>query len=156
MTNLSLLYLTQIKFFFIIALFWVLLEWLLLTFSLCKTPMRTWLLKQLLLFTYWLPKHPVFWFTTLFPTQSVRPPLATYSSLCSTSVNCRMLCLNGHQALPTQSLSREADYFPSRGNHSKHVPLLTFLVWLQPIYCNPGFLKLINIFARGKKFGKKT
>ena len=41
------------------------------------------MLWQPLLFGYCLPKHPIFWLTSLFPTQSVRPPLATYSSLCS-------------------------------------------------------------------------
>ena len=44
------------------------------------------MLRQPLLFVYWLPKHPVFWFTTLFSIQLVRPPLVTYSSLCSTCV----------------------------------------------------------------------
>ena len=47
----------------------------------------------------WLPKHPVFLFTL---TQSVRLPMVTYPSLCSTCVACRALChAIGHQVLPT-------------------------------------------------------
>ena len=72
-----------------------------------------------------------------------------------------MLChAIGHQVLPTQLLPREAEDFPRGGNHSKHVPLLTYLAWLQPIYYNPGFVfmyvKLINILACGKNFNKKA
>ena len=69
-----------------------------------------------------------------FPTQSVRLPLVTYPSLCSTCVTYRMPChAIGHQALPTQPLPREAEDFPRGDNHSKHMPLLTYLAWLQPI-----------------------
>ena len=56
---------------------------ILLTLNKSKTSQnslrRNWMLRQLLLFDYWLPKHRVFWLTTLFLTQSVRLPLATYS-----------------------------------------------------------------------------
>ena len=31
---------------------------------------RNWMLRQCLLFAYWLSKHPVFWFTSLFNTVS--------------------------------------------------------------------------------------
>ena len=52
-----------------------------------------------LYFTYWLPKHLVFWFT-LTLTQSVRLPMVTYPSLCSTCVTYEMLChTRGHQVL---------------------------------------------------------
>ena len=44
------------------------------------------MLRQPLLFVYWLPKYRVFWFTTLFSVQLVIPPLVIYSSLCSTCV----------------------------------------------------------------------
>ena len=47
---------------------------------------------------------------------------------------------SGHQALPTQLLPREAEDFPRCGNHSKHVPWLTYLPWLQPIYYDLGFV----------------
>ena len=54
-----------------------------------------------LYFTYWLPKHLVFWFT-LTLTQSVRLPMVTYPSLCSTCVTYGTLChAIGHQVLPT-------------------------------------------------------
>ena len=76
-------------------------------------------------FTYWLPKHPVFWFT-LTLTQSVGPPMVTYPSLCSLCVTYRTLChAIGHQVLPAlcpNPLTREAEDFPRVGNHSKHVP----------------------------------
>ena len=41
---------------------------------------------------------------------------------------------------PTQLLPREAEGFSRGGNHSKHVTLLTYLEWLQPIYSDPKFL----------------
>ena len=57
--------------------------------------------------------------------------------------------LTGHYAtplvtryFPTQPLPREAEDFPRGGNHSKHMPLLTYLAWLQPIYYNPKFVFL--------------
>ena len=69
-----------------------------------------------------------------FPTQSVRLHLVTYPSLCSTCVTYRMQChAIGHQALPIQPLHREAEDFPRGDSHSKHMPLLTYLAWLQPI-----------------------
>ena len=72
-----------------------------------------------------------------FPTQSVRLPLVTYPSLCSTIMTYRTPChVSGHQVLPTQPLPREAEDFPRGGKHSKHVPLLTYLAWLQPIIIN--------------------
>ena len=94
------------------------------------------------------------------PTQSVRLPLVTYPWLCSTYVTCRIpYHASSHQVLPTTPLAREAEDFPRGGNHSKHVPLLIYLAWLQPIYCNAGFIflhvKLINNFACGEKFSKK-
>ena len=65
--------------------------------------------------------------------QSIRPPLVTYPLLCSTCVNYVMLChVIGYQVLPIHPLSREAQDFPMGGNHFKHVPLLTYLAWLQP------------------------
>ena len=83
------------------------------------------MLRQPLLFVYWLPKHPVFWFTL---TQSVRPPMVTYPSLCSICVTYGKSChAIGHRMLPTQPLPREAEDFLRGVNHSKHVPLLTCL-----------------------------
>ena len=58
-----------------------------------------------LYFIYWLPKHPVFWFI-LTLTQSVRPPMVTYPSLCSTCVTYGTLChARGHQVLPAPDFS---------------------------------------------------
>ena len=37
-------------------------------------------------------------------------------------------------------LPRETEDFPRGGNHSKHVPLPTYLAWLQPIYYDLGFV----------------
>ena len=55
------------------------------------------MLRQPLL--YWLPKHPVF-NSPLTLTQSVRPPMATYPSLCSTCVIYGTPChARGHQVL---------------------------------------------------------
>ena len=44
------------------------------------------MLRQPLFFIYWLPNHPVSWFASHFLKQPVRPPLATYSWLCSICV----------------------------------------------------------------------
>ena len=93
---------------------------------------------------FWMLRCPVFWFTSLFLTQSVRLPLATYPSLCRAYVTYRMTChARGHQALPTQPLPREAEDFPRGDNHSKHVPLLTYFAWLQPIYYNSRFVFIL-------------
>ena len=96
---------------------------------------------------FWMLRHPVFLFISLFPTQSVRPLVVTYLTLCSTSVSCRAKCLSGHQALHTQPLPREAEDF-SYGS------AFMALASLQPICYNPGFVfirvKLINIFACGE------
>ena len=45
-----------------------------------------------------------------------------------------------HQELLTQPLSREEDDFPMGGNHSEHVPLLTYLALLQPIINDSGLI----------------
>ena len=50
-----------------------------------------------------------------FLTQSIRLPLVTYPSLCSTFVTYGTLCYgSGHQMLSTQPLPREAEDFPKR------------------------------------------
>ena len=68
-----------------------------------------------------------------FPTQSVRLPLVTYPSLCSTCVTYRTLChAIGHQVLPTQPLPREVDNFSRGGKYFKHVPPLTYLIYFSP------------------------
>ena len=104
--------------------------------SLCKTPLGETGCLGNPYFTYWLPKHPVFWFT-LTLTQSVRLLMVAYPSLCSICVTYRTLCCAiGHKVLPNQPLPREAEDFPRSDNHSNHVPLPTYLAWLQPIYYN--------------------
>ena len=71
--------------------------------------------------------------------------MVTYPSLRCSCVTYRTLChAIGHQVLPTQSLPREAEDFPRGGNHFKHVPLPTYLAWLQPIYYNSR-LVFINV-----------
>ena len=85
-------------------------------------------------------------------TQSVRPPIVTYPSLCSTCVTygtpCHAIC---HQVLPThlgdlpgiltgplprqRSLAyipREAEDFPRGDKHFKYVPPPTYLIYLSP------------------------
>ena len=61
-------------------------------------------------------------------------------------------------SLLPQLLPREAEGFLRGGSHSRHVPLLTYLASLQPIYYNPGFvfIQVINIFTCGVKFNKKV
>ena len=68
-----------------------------------------------------------------FPTQSVRLPLVTYPSLCSTCVTYRTLCdAIGHEVLPTQPLPREVEDFPRGDKHFKHVPPPTYLIYFSP------------------------
>ena len=89
--------------------------------------------RQPLLFTYWLLRHPVFLFISLFPTQSVRLPLVTYSSLWSTCVIYGTLCYAiCYKKLPTHSLPREAEDFPRADKNFKHMPLLTYLIYFSP------------------------
>ena len=67
------------------------------------------------------------------PTQSVRLPLVTYPSLCSTCVIYKTPCrASGHQVLPTQPLPREAEDFLRGDKYFKHVPLLTNLTYFSP------------------------
>ena len=109
---------------------WLLIKWLLLTFNLNKTPVGE---TGPLLSTYWLLRHPVFLFISLFPTQSVRLPLITYPLLCSTCVTHGMAChAIGHQMLPTQLLPREVEDFPRGVKYFKHLPLLTCLTFFSP------------------------
>ena len=76
------------------AAFWMVTSWMTASDpSLCKTPLGETGCLGNPYFTYWLPKHPVFWFT-LTLTQSVRLPMVTYPSLCST------WWLTGHYATP--------------------------------------------------------
>ena len=107
---------------------WPLLGWLLLTFDLDKLPLGETGCRS----------NPCFLLTSCLgiqifdsppsPTQSVRLPLVTYSSLCSTCVTYRTPCLAiGHQVLPTQPSHRTAEDFPRGGNQPKYVPLLTYL-----------------------------
>ena len=50
----------------------------------------------------------------------------------------------------------EVEDFPRGGHHSKHVPLLTYLAWLQPIYYNSWlvFIKTAKILLVVKTFIK--
>ena len=42
-----------------------------------------------------------------------------------------------HKGLPMQPLPRKVKDFPRGCNHSKHMPQLTYLAWLQPYCFNP-------------------
>ena len=108
-------------------------RWLLLIFSLNKTPLgETGCLSN----PYFLltgSSGIQFFDSPPFPTQSVRLPLVTYPSLCSTCVTYRTLChAIGHQVLPTQPLSREVEDFPRGDNYFKHVPPPTYLIYFSP------------------------
>ena len=54
---------------------------------------------------------------------------------------------------------REMGDFLRGGNHSKHMPPLTCLAWLQPIYYNSRFIfmhiNITKIFTCGESFDKK-
>ena len=56
-------------------------------------------------------------------------------------------------------LSRVMEEFPGGGNHSKHMPALRYLAWLQPIYYNSRFIfihiNVTKIFTCGENFDKK-
>ena len=68
-----------------------------------------------------------------FPTQSVRLPLVTYPSLCSTCVTYRAQChAIGHQVLPTRLLPREVEDFRRGDKYFKHVPPPTYLIYFSP------------------------
>ena len=72
-------------------------------FKLYKTPLGETGCLDNPYFTYWLLKHPVFWFT-LTLTQSVRLPMVTYPSLWSPCVTYGTLChVIGHQVLSTSA-----------------------------------------------------
>ena len=111
--------------------------WLLLTFILNKTPSGdTGMTMQPLLFTYWLPRHTHFWFTP-FPTQ--------------------LGCLGYlHQLLSAQPLPREAEDFHRGGKHSKHMPLLTYLAWLQTLINNSRLISKIKIKTKNTLLVVKT
>ena len=109
----------------------LLLAWLLLNFSLCKTPLgETWCLGTL----YFLLTGCIriqFFNSPL--TQSVRPPMVTYPSLCSTCVTYRTSChAIGHQVLPTQPLPTEEEDFPRGERHFKRVPPLKRVIYHLP------------------------
>ena len=125
---------------------------------------------------YWLPKHPVFLFIppqlfNVSPHPSVsyrqvfRPILCFQSSSLQSDswlypthpshvtywTPCRA---RGHSHSP-----REVEDFPWGGNHSKHMPPLTYLAWLQPM-CYNFRLVFIHIntgktFACGETLIKK-
>ena len=74
-----------------------------------------------------------FFYLPPFLTQSVRLPLVTYPSLCSTYVTYRTPChAIGHRVLPTQPLPREVEEFPRGDKYFKHVPSPTYLIYFSP------------------------
>ena len=119
--------------------------------------------------TYWLPKHPVFWFNLTqhsqlgylwLPTLTVQP----LCDLCNT-MSCHWSPGASHPSCvsypgptptrfhpdcnPSPPFPREAENFPRGDNHSKHVPLLTYLAWLQPLWYNSWFVFIhVNIEER--------
>ena len=77
----------------------------------------------------------IYLLATKAPTQSVRLPLITFPSLCSTCMTYGTPCHSiGHQVLPTQPLEED---FPSGNRYFRHVSLLTYLkeiYMVDPIY----------------------
>ena len=55
-------------------------------------------------------------------------------------------------------IPRELEDFPRGFNHSKHVPLPTYLAWLKPIYHNSRyvFIRVKTNFGCGEDINKKT
>ena len=112
---------------------WLLLGWLLLIFSLNKTPLGEIGCLSNPYFLLTGSSGIQFFDSPPFPTLSVRLPLVTYPSLCSTCVTYRTLChVIGHQVLPTQPLPREVEDFPRGDKHFKHVPPPTYLIYFSP------------------------
>ena len=111
------------------------------------------MLRQPLLFTFWLSEYPVFLFTPIFSTQSARLPLATYTWLCSTYVTYAASChAIGHQVHPTPVFNVIPD------------PSVTYRQVFRPIsYFQPsssqsdsGYTRQDRrSFAGGKDFNKK-
>ena len=59
--------------------------------------------------------------------------MITYPSLCSTYVAYGTLChAIGHQLLPTKPLPREEEDSPRGDRYFKHVPPVTYLIYLSP------------------------
>ena len=85
-------------------------------------------------------------------TQSVRPHLVPYQSLCIMFMICRMSCCSiGHQISPSQPLPNEAEDFPRGRKYPKDVPLPTHLDYLSPksiswqlLFMCKCVLKMIN------------
>ena len=96
--------------------------------------------RQSLVFIYWLPKNPGFWFTP-FSQHSQLGYLWLPTSNCAAPV-----LLTGCYTSPVvtwclpPNTPREAEDFYRGSNHSKHVPLLRYLAWLQPILHNLGLI----------------
>ena len=115
----------------------MLLGWMFLIFNLNKTPLGEigCLSNPYFLFNFLFTGclGIQFFDSPPFPTQSVRLPLLTYPSLCSTCVTYRTPChAIGHQVLPAQPMPREAEDFSRGGKHFKHVPPLTYLICFSP------------------------
>ena len=105
---------------------WLLLLWLFLNFNLNKTGC----LSNLYFLLTGCLVAPAFLIHPFFPTGSVRLPLVTDPSLCSTCVTYRTLYhAIGHQVLPTQPLPREVEDFPRSDKYFKHVPPPTYLIY---------------------------
>ena len=74
----------------------------------------------------------------------------TYRMPCHARGHLHSLTCDLPDAMPHQGsltlIPREAEDFPRGDNHSKHVPLPTYLAWLQPINCNSRFVYIhVNI-----------
>ena len=90
----------------------------------CVTDTPPWLLRPVKVSTsselypdtryfFWMLRHPIFQF----------------------ALTCDLWDVIPRQRSPTL-VPREAEDFPRGGNHSKHVPLPTYLAWLQPLCSN--------------------
>ena len=119
-----------------LLLIWLLLGWLILTFSLSKNSLRrNWMLRQPLLFAYWLPKHLVHLFTPPPPspphtqTHSVISPMVTQPSLCFPPNPYTVIqAIYGYltlTVLPTQPLHSQLGHLWLPNPHCASHPTLT-------------------------------
>ena len=108
-----------------------------------------------------LPQHLAFfcfeWIGIQFfnsHTCDLRDALPRQRSLTHTHVTYAMPCHARGHLIP-----REAEDFPRGDNQSKHMPLPTYLDWLQPIHYNSRFafihVSIGKAFICGENFNKK-
>ena len=86
-------------------------------------------------FCVWMLRHPVFQLTHMWLTGRCAMPEVTHIN----SLTCDLRGAMPRQRSPLL-IPRETEDFPMSFNHSKHVPLPTYLAWLKSIYHNSGYV----------------